>query len=88
MRVLFYRTASGRKPVEEFILCLPRNLQLKFYDAIELLSKGELLKLPINRNLGNVHKGLNELRLRDRTGAYRIFYYLKTQEAILFTSWF
>lgn len=40
--------------------------------------------MPLSRNLSLIHKGLHELRLKDHTGIYRFFYYIKVEEAIYF----
>lgn len=40
--------------------------------------------MPLSRNLASLHKGLHELRLKDNTGAYRIFYYIKKGDGIYF----
>ena len=38
--------------------------------------------MPLSRNLSSIHHGLHELRLKDRAGQIRIFYYLKRDDAI------
>jgi phage-related protein len=49
------------------------------------LEEGQSLSMPLSRNLYSIHKGLHELRLKDRTGAYRFFYFIKkAMEFILF----
>ena len=82
MKVLYYRSSSGRSPVEEFIRELPSGLQEEFVEAVSMLEDGEKLEMPLSRNLAGIHPGLHELRLRDASGAYRVFYYIKVREAI------
>ena len=40
--------------------------------------------MPLSRNLSSVHRGLHELRLKDRNGIYRFFYFIKKADAIYF----
>lgn len=39
--------------------------------------------MPVSRPMPSVYHGVHELRLKDRSGQYRIFYYLKNKEMIL-----
>ncbi len=41
-----------------------------------------MLSMPISRNLSGVHHGLHELRLKDRSGQIRVFYFIKKSDAI------
>ncbi len=82
MKVRYYKTASGRSPVEEFLLGLPTATRLEIFDAIVLLQTGANLSMPVSRNLASIRAGLHELRVRDRAGQVRVFYYLKREEAI------
>jgi phage-related protein len=38
--------------------------------------------MPLSRNLAGVYSGLHELRLKDRTGQIRVFYFVKKGDAI------
>lgn len=82
MRIKYYLTSSGRSPVEEFILALPKEIRLEFADAMSLLESGKKLEMPLSRNLSSIRPGLHELRLRDRVGHVRVIYFLKKAEAI------
>lgn len=82
MKVRYYKTASGRSAVEEFLLGLPAATRLEIVDAIVLLQGRAHLSMPLSRNLASIRPGLHELRVRDRTGQVRVFYYLKRGEAI------
>ena len=82
MKVKYYLTSSGRSPVEGFLVGLSQDMKSDFLDAIVLLEQGQNLSMPISRNLSSIHKGLHELRLKDRTGAYRFFYFIKKADAI------
>lgn len=82
MKVRFYLSASGRSPVEEFIADASLDIRQKFLDAVNLLAQGKTLAMPLSRNLSSIHPGLHELRLKDRTGQMRVFYFMKKQDAI------
>ena len=84
MKVKFYLTSSGRSPIEEFLGDLSQELKCDFLDAVVLLEQGQILALPLSRNLSSIHKGLHELRLKDRTGTYRFFYFIKKADGIYF----
>ncbi len=79
MKVKFYFSFSGRSPVEEFLADLSREMRVGFVDALVLLEEGQSLSMPLSRNLSSVHKGLHELRLKDRTGAYRFFFHQESR---------
>ncbi len=77
MKVKYYFTSSGRSPVEELLRELSQELKDDFLDAIILLEQGENLSMPFSRNLSSIFRGLHELRLKDRSGAFRFFYFIK-----------
>jgi len=84
MKIKLYETVSGRSPVHEFLNAQSNNIQSEFYDAISWLTLGKMLTMPLSRSLSNIHRGLHELRLKDRSGQFRFFYYVKTGDAIYF----
>lgn len=43
---------------------------------------GVCLAMPLSRNLASIHSGLHELRLKDRGGQIRVFYFIKKGDAI------
>ncbi len=82
MKIRYYQTPGGRSPVEDFLRGLPEATRLEVADALLLLESGQTLGMPQSRNLGAIHPGLHELRLRDRAGHVRVIYYIKKGEAI------
>lgn len=82
MKVKSYLKSSGRSPVEEFLAECSLGLRSDFFDAVNLLVGGENLSMPLSRNLAGIHSGLHELRLKDRAGQIRIFYFVKKGDAI------
>lgn len=56
------------------------------YQILELLGQlgsGVKLGMPVSRPMPSVFHGVHELRIRDRSGQYRVFYYLKSEKTIL-----
>jgi phage-related protein len=82
VKVKFFLTSSGRTPVEEFLREQLEELRRDFLDAVCLLTEGAVLTMPLSRNLSRICKGLHELRLRDRSGQVRAFYFIKKADAI------
>ena len=82
MKVKFYLAGSGRSPVEEFLEECSEDIRSDFLDALSLLNKGEALAMPLSKNLSGIYRGLHELRLKDRSGQVRVFYYIAKQEGI------
>lgn len=82
MKVRFYLTSSGRSPVEEFLRHQSLWIRATFVEAVTLLTDGAYLEMPLSRNLSSISPGLRELRLKDRSGQVRIFYYIKKGDAI------
>ncbi len=81
-RIRFYLKPSGRSPVEEFISECSAEVIEGFVEALNLLESGETLTMPVSRNLSSIHPGLHELRLKDRNGQVRVFYYVKKNDGI------
>lgn len=52
------------------------------FGALDLLGRGENIPMPLSRPLPSIAKGLFELRFSYSAGEYRVFYYLKVNEAI------
>ena len=82
MKVKYYLTPSGRSPIEDFLMEMPRDIQLDFLDAVSKLTQGQTLSMPFSRNLSGIVRGLHELRFKDRGGQIRFFYYIKKGDAI------
>jgi phage-related protein len=61
----------------------PENLRREFGKVIFDLQKGEKLSMPLSRPMPSVAPGVEELRIKDRSGAYRVFYYTRLVESVL-----
>jgi len=55
----------------------------KLAELFSLLTEGESLGLPVSRPMPVIANGAHELRLKDRTGQFRIFYFTKDRDAVL-----
>jgi phage-related protein len=55
----------------------------KVLETLGLLAKGESLGLPLSRPMPVIANGAHELRIKNASGQFRIFYFLKFREAIL-----
>ncbi len=68
--------------MEEFLAELSDEARSDFFDAVSLLVSGKTLSMPVSRPLSSLRTGLHELRIRDRVGSVRFFYYMKRADAI------
>ena len=60
----------------------PNDILSDAFVLFNKLANGIKLSMPVSRPLPNIAKGLHELRLPHRDGTYRIFYVIKTGDAI------
>ena len=70
---------KARDAIREF----PEDVRREFGKIIFDLQKGQKLSMLLSRPMASVGSGVEELRLRDRSGAYRVFYYTKLAGSIL-----
>ena len=56
------------------ILQLPEDIRGDLADALARLDAGHTLSMPLSRPMPSVGRGVHELRLKDRSGAYRVVY--------------
>jgi phage-related protein len=82
VKAKYFLTSSGRSPVEDFINEQSEELRKEYFDALNRLSEGKVLAMPISRNLSSICPGLHELRLKDTAGQVRVFYFIKRGNAI------
>jgi len=59
------------------------DVRREFGKAIFDLQKGEKLSMPLSRLMASVASGVEELRVRDRSGVYRVFCYTKLADSIM-----
>jgi phage-related protein len=59
------------------------DVRREFGKTILDLQKGAKLSMPLSRPIPSVAPGVEELRIKDRSGAYRVFYIIKLETAVL-----
>ncbi len=55
----------------------------KLAELLSLLTEGENLGMPVSRPMPIIANGAHEIRIKDRHGQYRVFYFVKAKDAIL-----
>lgn len=71
--------AAARATIQLFPMEIRKELGKAIYD----LQVGESLSFPLSRTMSSIAPGVSEIRLRDRSGIYRVFYYLRSRLGIL-----
>lgn len=61
-----------RKEIREF----PDDVRGDLADALARLEEGHVLSMPLSRPMPSIGNGVHELRFRDRSGIYRVIYFL------------
>ncbi len=54
----------------------PEEIRGDLADALARLDSGQVLAMPLSRPMPIIGNGVHELRLKDRSGVYRVFYVL------------
>jgi len=70
---------KARDAIREF----PEDVRRELGKVIFDLQKGKMLSMPLSRPMPSVASGVEELRVRDRAGAYRVFYYTRLADSVL-----
>ena len=60
----------------------PDEIREDLADALAKLDVGLRLAMPLSRPMPSIGKGVHELRLKDRSGAYRVIYAFVTPGAV------
>ena len=61
----------------------PEAVRRELGKAIFDLQKGRKIPMPLSRPMPAVAPGVEELRVKDRSGAYRVFYLTRLETAVL-----
>lgn len=64
-----------QKETEDF----PEEIREDLADILARLDAGLMLSMPISRPMPSVGRGVHELRLKDRSGIYRVIYVFISQ---------
>ena len=73
-----------KKNLDSFDILMKQRLT----EVFGLLAAGENIGLPLSRPMPIVDHGCHEIRIKDRSGQYRIFYYTKMKDSILIFHFF
>jgi phage-related protein len=65
------------------IRLFPEEIRRELGKAIFDLQNGAVLVMPLSRPTPSVDAGVAELRIRDRSGIYRVFYYRQSSRGVL-----
>jgi phage-related protein len=79
-RVLFYTSAAGRSPVEEFLHEQPARLRSAILDALESIARRDIENSGVS--LRQIKGKLWEIRI-NAGGLARVFYVLRTSEEMV-----
>lgn len=69
---------SCERELEDF----PEEIRVDLADALARLTLGQKLSMPLSRPMPSIGKGVHEIRLRDRTGNYRVIYVFLGEQQI------
>ena len=62
---------------------IDKGLRDTFNRLMILVANGEPIALPRSRPMPSIGRGVHELRIKDTSGQYRVFYYTKLKNDIL-----
>ncbi|MEZ4815741.1 MAG: type II toxin-antitoxin system RelE/ParE family toxin [Bdellovibrionota bacterium] len=54
----------------------PEDVRGELADAVARLERGHMLSMPLSRPMPSIGRGVHELRFRDKSGIYRVVYWL------------
>jgi phage-related protein len=77
------RAAVFHPAARGLIRSFPEDVRRELGKAIFDLQRGEALGMPLSRPMPSIASGAGELRIRDRGGIYRAFYYTNSPRGIL-----
>ena len=64
------------------------KLKIRIAEIFDLLAAGEPIEMPLSRPMPVVANGVYELRIKDQSGQYRIFYYTKVKGVLVIFHFF
>lgn len=69
--------------VREILRGFPQEVRRELGKIIFDLQKGAKLTTPLSKPIPSVGPGVEELRIKDRAGAFRVFYLTRKADAVL-----
>jgi phage-related protein len=86
--VTYVKAIRIHKKVNKELERLDFPLRRQLAELFAFLAEGESLGMPVSRPMPTVEHGTHELRIKDRSGQYRVFYFTKKADAILIFHFF
>ena len=77
------KKAAFHHSIQETIRSFPNEIKKALGKTILELQHGVSLGMPLSKAMPSVAKGVHEIRLKDKDGIYRVFYFTKVKEKIL-----
>jgi phage-related protein len=77
------KSAKFHPKARDAIRQFPEGVRREIGKIIFDLQKGETLSMPVSRPMASVASGVEELRVRDASGAYRVFYCTRLADSVL-----
>lgn len=77
-----FRVARFHPALKPILREFPEDVCREVGKAIFDLQRGGLLTMPLSRPMPVVGRGAHELRVKDRSGAYRVFYMLGANDGV------
>ncbi len=74
---------SIHRAVEKTLEDWPLVVRVELADLLTLLTAGHTIGMPASRPMPSVAPGVHELRIKERSGQYRAFYFTKQADAVL-----
>jgi len=69
--------------VRDILRGFPEEVRRELGKIIFDLQKGAKLAMPLSKPIPSVGPGVEELRIKDRAGAFRVFYLTRKTDAVL-----
>jgi len=77
------KKASFHQAIQSTLRSFPQEVRKALGKAILELQKGVTLSMPLSKPMPSVSQGAHEIRVKDKEGIYRVFYYTKVEDKIL-----
>ncbi|UXR65869.1 type II toxin-antitoxin system RelE/ParE family toxin [Bdellovibrio bacteriovorus] len=77
------KAAEFHPKVKDIVSAFPVEVKRALGKAIFDLQKGAKLRMPLSKPMASVGAGVEELRIKDASGAYRVFYLARFADSIL-----
>lgn len=61
----------------------PEDIRRELGKAVFELQQGMKLQMPLSRPMPSIGSGVHEIRVKDRSGIYRVFYAVKSTKGVL-----